>query len=476
MSPDTTTPYPGFPHPDPCLSFWLQGTRSSPLLGHRTTETLPESAEVVIIGSGLSGAATAYFLLTSPNPPKSVVVVEAREACHGATGRNGGHCRPDCYRGYKGYKTQFGREQALKILQNEMDTLNLVTEIVKKENVDCDFWRGMSYDVAMDQSCADNFHAAFEEFKADGGKVEGVVEWVSDADLAKQRTRCPSAHAAAHFPAASLWPYKLVQHLLTMLIEKHGLNLQTNTVVESVEAKDDGSHILHTPRGTLSAQKVIYCSNAYTATLLPEFKGKIAPFRGQCSAIVPTRAVSGTKMLKETMSYRWGLNDFDYMIQRPKDGIIILGGGRWKAPIELSIPQTDDSIKIPEFTKHLSEAMPGYVTGWKRKEALNEGLLVDWTGVMGYTPEAVPYVGSLSHLGRTNEFINAGHSGHGMARIMTCSRGLAHAILNPSAPFTFEETGVPECFEPTKERLAMSKVSVEDMWREVGKGKREMMH
>lgn len=115
------------------------------------------------------------------------------------------------------------------------------------------------------------------------------------------------------------------------------------------------------------------------------------------------------------------------MIQRPKDGIIILGGGRWKAPIELSIPQTDDSIKIPEFTKHLSEAMPGYVTGWsdpvesgagkvgsgERKEALNEGLLVDWTGVMGYTPEAVPYVGSLSHLGRTNEFINAGHSGHG---------------------------------------------------------------
>lgn len=38
----------------------------------------------------------------------------------------------------------------------------------------------------MDQSCADNFHAAFEEFKADGGKVDGVVEWVSDPDLAKQ--------------------------------------------------------------------------------------------------------------------------------------------------------------------------------------------------------------------------------------------------------------------------------------------------
>ena len=90
---------PGYPHPEPCLSFWLQGTRGSSLLGLRTTETLPETAEVTIIGSGITGAAAAYFILTGPNPPKSVIMLEARELCHGATGRNGGHCRPDCYRG-----------------------------------------------------------------------------------------------------------------------------------------------------------------------------------------------------------------------------------------------------------------------------------------------------------------------------------------------------------------------------------------
>jgi hypothetical protein len=91
---------PGYPRPNPCLSFWLQGARSSPLLGHRTTEALPEAADVVIIGSGLSGAAIAYFLLTGPNPPARVALLEAREACDGATARNGGHCRPDCYRGW----------------------------------------------------------------------------------------------------------------------------------------------------------------------------------------------------------------------------------------------------------------------------------------------------------------------------------------------------------------------------------------
>ena len=90
-----------YPHPNPSISFWLQGTRSSSLLGHRSSTELPETADVVIIGSGLSGAAIAYFLLTGQNPPKSVIIIEAREACTGATGRNGGHCRPDCYRGTK---------------------------------------------------------------------------------------------------------------------------------------------------------------------------------------------------------------------------------------------------------------------------------------------------------------------------------------------------------------------------------------
>lgn len=38
---------------------------------------------------------TAYELLNSFNPPKSIVMLEARELCSAATGRNAGHCKPD---------------------------------------------------------------------------------------------------------------------------------------------------------------------------------------------------------------------------------------------------------------------------------------------------------------------------------------------------------------------------------------------
>jgi hypothetical protein len=42
----------GYPDPDRyTLSYWLARSRTSPLLGHRTTEELPLLSDVVIIGS-----------------------------------------------------------------------------------------------------------------------------------------------------------------------------------------------------------------------------------------------------------------------------------------------------------------------------------------------------------------------------------------------------------------------------------------
>ena len=72
-------------------SFWH--TQPSPLLlGHRSTRVLPETADVVVVGSGITGTSVAHHLLTPsedsrPHGGIKVVMLEAREACWGATGR-----------------------------------------------------------------------------------------------------------------------------------------------------------------------------------------------------------------------------------------------------------------------------------------------------------------------------------------------------------------------------------------------------
>ncbi|KAJ6456500.1 FAD dependent oxidoreductase [Mycena sanguinolenta] len=480
---------PGFPRANPCLSFWLQLTRSSPLHEHRTTETIPDKADVTIIGSGLSGAATAYFLLTTgpeDKRPKSVLLLEARDACDGATARNGGHCRPDCYRDYRQYKADFGQEQALKIIQNEKDTLDLTEEIIAKEGIHCDFWRGATYgtsfpifpvpclqlpatnatpDVAMDQSVADALAASYAEFSADGGPVEGVVTPILDPAQARAETRCPGA-AVAYKSASSgsLFPRKLVLHLLKLCIEKHGMNLQTHTPVRRVTGNENGNAgawRVETDRGAVETQKVVYATNAFTATLLPEFLGHIYPFRGQCAAVVPPMAYAGKSMLPGTYAMvhyhlaRPGIFA-DYLIQRPDDGVIIFGGQRASVPAEDLRGNTDDTVVDARMAAALRDALPRHFAGWpkgdegegKGKMAHGEGMVHVWTGIMGYTTEGIPYVGELHD--KPGAFICAGHHGHGMARIMTCAKGLAALIQGES----WESTGLPECFQPTRERLA----------------------
>lgn len=160
-------------------------------------------------------------------------------------------------------------------------------------------------DIALNQPCANDYHAALEEFAADGGQVDGAIEWIPDPQEAKRRTRCVHAHAAAVHPTSSFWPYKFVTSLLRLCIGKFSLNLQTNTFVSSVSPSDDGRWIVETGRGSVKAAKVVFATNAYTPSLLPEFSGKIVPVRGQCSAVIPTKSYSGERLLTHSYLFGW---------------------------------------------------------------------------------------------------------------------------------------------------------------------------
>ena len=77
------------PTPQSSASFW-HSEPSGFLLGHRTSKDLPKEADVVIVGSGMTGVSAARFLIEDARSKGlSVVMLDAREACWGATGRVG---------------------------------------------------------------------------------------------------------------------------------------------------------------------------------------------------------------------------------------------------------------------------------------------------------------------------------------------------------------------------------------------------
>ncbi|KAL1617927.1 hypothetical protein SLS56_010767, partial [Neofusicoccum ribis] len=242
-------------------------------------------------------------------------------------------------------------------------------------------------------------------------------------------------------------PYKLVMHLLALCVSR-GVNLQTHTPVTQVSDTRDqqGFWTVSTPRGQLRAKKVVYCTNAYTAGVAPQYRDKIIPVKGICSRI----AVPGGKPkphLPNTYSLRYAPGIYDYQITRT-DGSIIIGGAKQWFWHDRShwYGVTDDASLIEPAKQHFPGFMQRNYRGWEQSGAEVDKI---WTGVMGYTADMMPHIGEVPD--KPGQFIMGGFNGHGMPLICLSSKGLAKMVLDGTP---FEQTGIPRLFKTTAERLA----------------------
>jgi len=414
----------------------------------------------VIVGSGISGALTAFSLIESGISGSEIVILEAREAVSGASGRNAGHVRPDAFRGFTGYASIHGPEQALKIIQNEKLVFEKVDEFVKKHDVPCDFNPTTTFDVCLTDEFAKYEADSLEAFKRAGGDVSHVKCY--EGGEAKERTRVPNAISAYEWPAGSSHPAKLAQWLLSSVIEK-GARLFTYAPATGV-TKDGSRWKVKTSRGCVLAEKVVHCTNAYSAALLPQLNGFVTPNKAQAHSVMPTAAFSGNQILQSTMSLRYSMHHFYSLIQRRGDGTFILGVSR--ANPELSsatkaqIVSFDDTAFNEEIVDDGLRQFGTMFPAMQDKQRHGEGLDFAWTGIIAMTPDNVPLIGPMEEL--PGQYICAGFNGHGMARIFTCAPGLVKIMLGG----TWDETGLPECFQYSADRLskAAQKSSKGSVW------------
>jgi len=434
------------PNPNPCLSYWQRTTRGFPHLFANQNHPVPSTSKYVIIGSGISGGLTAFSLLEAGVKAEDLVILEAREAASGASSRNAGHIRPDAFRGFSAYAKVHGPEQALKIITNERLVLEKVDEFVKKHNVQCDFHLTTTFDVCMTEEFAKYEAESFEAYKLAGGDISHIKLY--EGKEAQTKTGIPGAVAAYEWAAGSSHPAKLAQFLLQSVIEK---GTKLFTFCPGTEMKRNGdSWDIHTPRGIVTAEKIIHCTNAHAAQLLPHLEAYFRPNRAQAHTLVPTPAYAAENTLQQTFSLRYSLYHFYSVIQRQGDGTLVLGVSRTNPTLSAetlaSRLSTDDTCYNEEIAEDALRSFDQLFPDFLSKNARHgEGLQDVWTGIIAMTTDSVPFVGDLGD----NQYICAGFNGHGMARIFTCAPGVAKLVLGGH----WSETGLPECFELNQERL-----------------------
>ena len=423
----------GLPVDNPCLSFWQQTTRSFPYLLDNSESTLPPTTKYLVIGSGLSGALTAFDLIHSAGVPGSdVLILEAREAASGATSRNAGHVRPDAFRGFQAYRRVHGTEQAVKIIANERDVLHKIDAFVSKHGVPCDFNLATTLDVCLTPQFAEFNARSFKEYQDAGGDLSHVK--VYEGEDASRRTGIKETVSAYEWSAGSSHPAKLAQWLLSQSIAKGALLFTHFPALEiskssSMEAWWD----VETPRGTITAQTVIHCTNGFAGHLISQLKPYVTPTRAQALSFVPPMALSGKNMLASTMSLRYSLHKFYSVMQRKADGIIIVGASirnpdLSRKTVEGMVTSDDttfnEEIKqdiIANFEKYLPVCENGRLNH-------GEGAQHSWSGILGMTTDSVPFVGKLDHL--PGQYVCAGFNGHGKNQTFPSSLSVP-ATANP---------------------------------------------
>ncbi|KAI7780091.1 hypothetical protein LA080_000009 [Diaporthe eres] len=438
------------PRDNPTQSYWQDPPDG--IADLRTTPDLPGNADVVIIGSGITGAAVAWSLLQDGNgsggsggsdissTPPSVVMLEARQACSGATGRNGGHTKAASYRSFLANTDALGAPAAAKIARLELANIDAVHAFAREHAIPCDSNPCRTVDIIYDEPHWREAHEAVQAMRAALGPDDPAAEYTfHDAEEARARFYCAGADAdrepvgAVSYAAGSISGYGFGVGVLKLALAG-GLNLQTGTPAVSLGRCADGGGRWEvcTPRGRVVTDKVVLATNGYTAHLWEAFQGAIVPLRGQVTAQRP-----GANMPRDGLPTTYSFiyeNGYEYMVPRPPGsrhaGDIVIGGGLVRAPREglLEYGTTDDTTVDEDISAYLREATVRCFGRRNWGEDHPGGRVRrEWTGIMGYSPDGLPFVGKVPG-SSGGLWASCSFQGHGMVLCWMCARAMVRMM------------------------------------------------
>ena len=443
---------PGLPPPDPSVSQWQDPPAL--LSSHRTTPDLPKKVSFLIVGSGITGATLAHTLLAQPSP-SSVLMLEARTTCSGATGRNGGHTKCASYRSFLDNMRTHGEEEAASIARFEYNCMKSVHAFARENSIECDSWEGDTVDIIYEYNQWQKAKKAINEMRRVLGHNDPAARYILwDQEQTEVEFLAKGAFGAVSYEAGSLSAYKFVIGLLGLSLQE-GLNLQTKTPALSIEKRAVGQSgwAVDTPRGRIEAEKILLATNGYTAHLYPPLIGVIVPLRGHMTAQRPGSGMP-TDGLAHTYSFIYG-DGYEYMVPRRQGsefaGDIMIGGGSTMAANEglNEFGTTDDTVTESVIVDYLRCSTERYFGSHWGNDHPGGRIRKAWTGIMGYSADGFPLIGQAPR--EQGLFIAASFQGVGMVLSFSSAKALVDMMLNGDNKRT--NRLLPEAFVLTNERL-----------------------
>jgi glycine/D-amino acid oxidase-like deaminating enzyme len=375
---------------------------------------LPETADVAVIGAGLTGLSAARTLAKKS---ARVVVLEAETIGWGASSRNGGMVLTGLKLGVNKLISMYGRELTRKMYAASLASIDCVEKIVREEGIECDFSRCGHLEVACKQAHFDDYERQVEVIARE---FNHELKIVPRQELRTEIGSNIYFGGMVDETSAGVNPAQYVAGLARAAM-RAGACVFEQTCVERIEREPrQGSEgwKLTTSHGTVWARELFVGTSGYTGAATPALRKKIIPIG---SYIITTEVLP--EDLARELSPRnrmiYDSKNYIYYYRLTPDRRMLFGG---RAAF---FPESGDSIRKSAEILRL-----GMIDVYPQlRDAKVEFV---WGGTLDFAFDIMPHAGQMDGM-----YYAVGYAGHGVAMATYQGQLMAQRIAGekPDNPF-----------------------------------------
>lgn len=379
------------------VSFWLD----------QTSENQKRNFDVCIVGAGIAGLSTAYWLLQK-EPNLKIALLEKHQISYGASGRNAGFITCGSVEHFNRLVQTHGEDLALEIWSFSERNLSLLKERIIRNDKNLDFEQNGSFSLASTEK-------EFEELKKTAEIMNShnvPIETLSSQEIEQRLGAVHFAGGIKYVSDASINPALLCQKIWKKIA--HQTTLFEICEVSHFE-KMGSQSIIRTSNGDFQSDLIILATNAYSSLFDSYFSDKIYPTKGQMLCLEPS-----PKVMEGPCYANFVL---DYFRQLPS-GELLIGGFR-QLEKETEVGYSDHIT--PRIQEALHDFVRKYLPQFKDSKVTHR-----WAGIMGFSADGQPMIGSLPN--NPQIFFLGGFTAHGLGLAFHTAEKLVRLIWGESIP------------------------------------------
>ena len=257
--------------------------------------------DVLIIGGGITGISVLYHLL---NSKLKVCLVERNEIGRGITARTTGKITYLQGNIYNKLSKMYSPLVAKKYYESQKEAINIIKNIIKNNNINCDFVKQKSFLFA-------NNIDDIKKLKENKILIESFGEKVNETAIPID---IPNYYSIVVSNTYYFHPLKYVQALAKKCYK--GDNIYEHTNIIKIEKQDD-YYLCYTNEFFIKAKKVVIASHYpyFINPFLFPLKGSLEKSYISAFKVANNKNASGINISKDSKSFRYHNNSIDnYLI------------------------------------------------------------------------------------------------------------------------------------------------------------------